>query len=271
MRPVAVANPEFAAILCEERSRLRRTIPEGVILLGIILAAAWSTGLLDIARLREGAPDLLSLVGEMIPPDFTRAGAWVKPVLSTLSMSVAGTALAILFAAPVGILAARTTSPNRVVYLLARTLLNLLRAVPELILGIVFVAAVGFGALPGVLALGFHSVGMIGKFFAESIENADQAPIDAIRATGAGSLQVIAHGILPQVWPYWRDVMIYRWEYNFRASTVLGAVGAGGIGFELIAALRVMQYREVLAIILVILVMVTLVDGLGRMLQSRYK
>jgi phosphonate transport system permease protein len=138
-------------------------------------------------------------------------------------------------------------------------------------MGIVFVAAVGFGALPGVLALGLHSVGMIGKFFAENIEHAHPAPVEAARAAGGSELQVITHGIMPQVMPHFADVIMYRWEYNFRASTVMGMVGAGGIGLELMGSLRIMQYNEVLAILIVILAMVTLVDGASALLRHRFK
>jgi phosphonate transport system permease protein len=192
-------------------------------------------------------------------------------VLDTLAMSVAGTAVAVLGSIPLAFLAARNTSPHPAIYQVARVLLNFLRAVPELIMGIIFVAAVGFGALPGVLALGFHSIGMIGKFFAEAVEHADQRPVEAARAAGASPLQAIVHAVLPQVLGKMADIAIYRWEYNFRASTILGAVGAGGIGFELIGSLRIMQYAEVSAIILVILVMVTLVDGFGSWLRSQVK
>jgi len=127
---------------------------------------------------------------------------------------------------------------------------------------------VGFGALPGVLALGLHSIGMVGKFFAESIEHVDAKPIEAARAAGATPFQVIWHAILPQVMP---QLEIYRWEYNFRASTVLGAVGAGGIGFELIAALRILEYAQVAAILICILACVTVVDGLGAALRKALK
>src|SRR5919201_1183563 len=161
----------------------------------------------------------------------------------------------VLLSLPLALLAAPNTAPSIVVSQAARILLNALRSVPELIMGIIFVAAVGFGALPGVLALGLHSVGMVGKFFAEAIEHVDEAPVEAARAAGATPLQVLYHAVLPQVLPQFADVSIYRWEYNFRASTVMGMVGAGGIGFELMGSLRIMQYREVCAIMLVILVM----------------
>jgi phosphonate transport system permease protein len=157
-----------------------------------------------------------------------------------------------------------------VLYHLARAILNVLRAIPDLIMGIVFVAAVGFGALPGVLALGLHSVGMVAKFFAEAIERASPAPIEAARAVGAKPVQVIIYGVLPQVLSQLADVSIYRWEYNFRASTVLGLVGAGGIGFELIAALRTLEYRQVAAIMVVILATVTIVDAISGWLRGKF-
>jgi len=128
-----------------------------------------------------------------------------------------------------------------------------------------------FGALPGVLALGLHSIGMVGKFISEAIEHVADEPLEATRSAGATPLQVITHGVLPQVFPQISDVTIYRWEYNFRASTVMGMVGAGGIGFELMGSLRLMQYQEVSAILLVILGAVTMVDAIGIHLRKRFK
>ena len=153
----------------------------------------------------------------------------------------------------------------------ARLVLNTLRSIPELIMGIIFVAAVGFGMLPGVLALGLHSIGMVGKFFAEAIEHAHPAPIEAAEASGATSLQVISHGVMPQVFPQFADVTMYRWEYNFRASTVMGMVGAGGIGTELVGSLRLLDYPQVSAVLIVILATVTIVDALSNMLRKRFQ
>jgi phosphonate transport system permease protein len=146
-----------------------------------------------------------------------------------------------------------------------------MRSVPEIILGILFVAAVGFGALPGVLALALHSVGMVGKFYAEAIEHVDPKPLEAARAAGGNGFQVIVHAVLPQVLPQLADITIYRWEYHFRASAVLGIVGAGGIGFELMAALRLINYDQVSAILLTILACVIVVDGLGGALRKALK
>jgi phosphonate transport system permease protein len=256
-------------LVLKQRAWRHSALQAGALLAGVLLSA-WYVGLFDLPRLLEGVPSLLSLMREMFPPDFREAPRWVKPLLDTLAMSIAGTALAVGFSLPMAFLAARNTTPHPLVYQLARGVLNGLRSIPELIMGILFVAAVGFGALPGVLALGLHSVGMVGKFFAESIEHVNEAPVEAAWATGATPVQVVLHAILPQVLPQLADVAVYRWEYNFRASTVMGMVGAGGIGFELMASLRLMQYQEVSAILIIILLMVTLVDSFSSFLRSRF-
>ena len=257
-------------LAAERRGRHRLMLQVGGVS-AIVVLCLWVTGMLDGGRLAEGLPAIGVLFSEMFPPDFARWRDWVEPMVETLAMSVAGTALAILFSVPLAFLAARNTTPNGTVYQIARLILNALRSIPELIMGIVFVAAVGFGMLPGVLALGLHSVGMVGKFFAEAIEHAHPAPIEAAAASGASSLQVITHGVMPQVFPQFADVTMYRWEYNFRASTVMGMVGAGGIGTELVGSLRLLDYPQVSAILIVILVTVTVVDALSNMLRKRFK
>lgn len=262
---------EFSVVLeQEERSLLKNSIQAAIVLL-VIVGGFYYTGLLNIPRVGEGIPSILSLTWESVPPDFTGWKSWIMPVLDTMAMSIAGTALAIAISLPLALFAARNISANGFVYQTARAILNVLRSIPELIMGIIFVAAVGFGALPGVLALGLHSVGMVGKFFAESIEHVSEGPIEAAQSTGATPMQVIVHGVFPQVLPQLADIAVYRWEYNFRASTVMGMVGAGGIGFELMASLRLMQYQEVSAILLTILAMVTLVDYLGALLRRKFK
>jgi len=240
-------------------------------LLVVCAAALTITGFFDAARFAEGIPALAQLFSEMIPPDFSRWQHWLRPLLDTLAMSIAGTILAVILSLPLALLAAPNTTPFPALGYIARLLLSFLRSVPELILGIIFVAAVGFGALPGVLALALHSVGMVGKFYAEAIEHVDPRPLEAARAAGATRIQVITHAVLPQVLPQMADITIYRWEYHFRASTVLGIVGAGGIGFELIAALRLISYDQVAAILITILACVVVVDSLGAALRKRLK
>ncbi len=267
----AVSLQSADEILLIERRGWRRVGFQVGLLLLVILLCAWLTDMLDVRRMSEGIPAIGTLLTEMFPPDFTEAESWLRPMIDTIAMSVAGTALSIVLSLPLGILAARNTTPNPTIYRIARGILNVFRSIPELIMGIVFVAAVGFGALPGVLALGLHSIGMVGKFFSEAIEHAHEAPVEAARAAGANKIQVITHGIMPQVMPQFADVTMYRWEYNFRASTVMGMVGAGGIGLELIASLRLMQYKECFAILLSILLMVTIVDALSAVLRKRFK
>jgi phosphonate transport system permease protein len=266
----AAGAPHQAILLEERRAALRHAQLVGAIAL-VCAASLWITGFFDAQRLIEGAPALAQLFRDMVPPDFSRWQFWLKPLLDTLAMSVAGTVLAVVFSLPLALLSAHNTSPHAVVYQSCRIVLSFLRSVPEIIMGIIFVAAVGFGALPGVLALGMHSVGMVGKFYAETIEHADPKPLEAARAAGASPFQVITHAVLPQVLPQLADITIYRWEYHFRASAVLGIVGAGGIGFELIAALRVIEYAQVSAILLTILACVIVVDGLGAWLRRKLK
>ncbi len=242
-----------------------------VVLLLVCLAALAQSGFFDAARFIEGGPAMAQVASEMFPPDFSRWQHWLKPLLDTLAMSIAGTALAVLLSLPLALLAAPNTTPNWWISRLVRLVLSALRSVPEIILGILFVAAVGFGALPGVLALALHSVGMVAKFYAEAIEHVDPKPLEAAVAAGASRLQVITHAVLPQVLPQLADITIYRWEYHFRASAVLGIVGAGGIGFELMAALRLINYDQVAAILLTILACVLLVDGIGARLRKALK
>jgi phosphonate transport system permease protein len=263
--------PSYSELLGEEARRKRRMFLGALAVLLVVLACAGATGLLDGPRILHGIPSIFRLGGEMLPPDFRNSGSWLRPLVMTLVMSVSGTALAVALAFPLGCLAARNISPHPAVYWLARGILNTLRGIPELILGIFFVAAVGFGVLPGVLALGLHSAGMVGKFFAETMEHVDPGPVEAVRSTGATPLQVVWHGILPQILPQMADVSVYRWEHNFRASTVIGLVGAGGIGFELIASLRLMQYQEVGAILIIILALICLIDALSAFLRRRFQ
>ena len=268
---MTVATARYLTILADERRAAFRHAGLAGAIVVVCIVSLWITGFFDAERLLDGLPALGQLASEMVPPDFSRWQNWIRPLIDTLAMSIAGTALAVAISLPLALLAAPNISPNTFVFQTCRIVLSALRSVPELIMGIIFVAAVGFGALPGVLALALHSVGMVGKFYAEAIEHVDPKPLEAARAAGASSFQVITHAVLPQVLPQLADITIYRWEYHFRASAVLGIVGAGGIGFELIAALRIIRYDQVSAILLTILLCVIVVDGLGAWLRKQLK
>lgn len=262
---------KYAEQLNTDRLRNQRQLLLVAVIVVVCLVALGITGFFDVQRFIEGAPAMKQLGSEMIPPNFERWQHWLLPLRDTLAMSVAGTALTVVLSLPLALLAAPNTTPHPVLGRLIRTVLAAFRSVPEIILGIIFVAVVGFGALPGVLALALHSAGMVGKFYAEAIEHADPKPMEAAAAAGASRFQIITHAVLPQVLPQLADITIYRWEYHFRASAVLGIVGAGGIGFELMAALRLIKYDEVSAILLSILACVLVVDSIGGMLRKRLK
>ncbi|MEM9769466.1 MAG: phosphonate ABC transporter, permease protein PhnE, partial [Cyanobacteria bacterium P01_D01_bin.71] len=172
------------SIPSESSDRLLRQYQRGwtqqlmrTFLLGVVICISFVVvELFDGERLVAGLPAIAQLLGEMWPPDFSRLPQWTKPIVDTLAMSIAGTAIAVGLSLPLCFLAARNTTPHPLPFHLTRTLFNIARAIPELILGMILVAAVGFGKLPGTLALGLHSVGMMGKFFAETIELSDPAP-----------------------------------------------------------------------------------------------
>ncbi|MCY3654502.1 MAG: phosphonate ABC transporter, permease protein PhnE [Cyanobacteria bacterium MAG IRC1_bin_28] len=229
----------------------------------VVALSCWQVGLFDLQRLWQGGQGLGELLEELFPLRVQRWPHWLLPLWETLCMSIASTALAVALALPMAFLANRRTAPHVLIRHLARGGLNLLRALPDLLLALLLVAAVGFGQLPGTLALAIHSVGMVGKFMAETMEQADPDPAEALFSTGADRLQVFVHVLLPQCLPSLLDLVFYRWEFNMRSAIVLGAVGAGGIGTELISALRLLDYGQVTALLLVIFLAVALVDQLS--------
>jgi phosphonate transport system permease protein len=185
-------------------------------------------------------------------------------------MSVGGTALAVLFSLPLALLATANSS-HLAVHIVSRSILCLLRAVPDLIMGLLFVAAVGFGALPGMLALVFHSTGILGKSFVETIGRVNKESIETIQFTGASSMQIFRYAILPQNFIQITELCVSRWEYNVRMSTIMGIVGAGGIGAELIREMGTRQYQKAFAILLVILMTLVLIDLAGSQLRKHLK
>lgn len=213
--------------------------------------------------------NLISTLGEMFPPNFSVVPTLGKAIIETLVMSVMATLLAVLLSFPFSFLAAQRTSIHPALRYAVKGMFNALRTIPELIMAIIFVASVGFGILPGILALGIHSAGMLGKFYAEAIEKVDTGLIEAVESSGGSRFHVIIFSVIPQIVSHSIDFTLYRWEYNFRASTVVGMIGAGGIGFQLIASLRIMQYQDVLAILAVVFIMVQLVDAFGNMIRNQ--
>ncbi|OWQ44506.1 phosphonate ABC transporter, permease protein PhnE [Roseateles noduli] len=232
-------------------------------------ALQWSASgaQLSPTELANGLPQIADFLSRTWPPDWRILDRLWAPALETIQIAVWGTLLGALAAVPVSFLAARNLQGPRWLYLLTRQGLNVTRSINELILALVFVSAVGLGPFPGVLALAVHGAGMLGKFFAEAIEEIDQGPLEALRATGARPLQVIVFGVLPQVVTAWIAVVLYRFEVNLRSATVLGMVGAGGLGFELVGSLKLFKYPETATCIIVITVMVVAADFVSSRLR----
>jgi len=250
---------------CLDQWRRKRSAVRYLVVLGIVALAVGSFGNTGgFARDQYGsaAATVVTLLRDSIPQDFSRCHSWMRPIIDTVLMGVAGTLLSTLLAIPLGLLGARTLCPM-IVTTPIHLLLNALRAIPSLVWGILFVAAFGFGSLAGVFALAAHSTGMLGKFFTELTEHVEPGPLQALRSEGVSSLGVARFGILPQLHPRMADVSLYRFEHNIREATTLGAVGAGGIGLEIVTAFHLFEYREALALLLVILLLVTVIDALG--------
>ena len=212
--------------------------------------------------------NFVGMIGEMIPPDFSSIQELGTPIVETLVMSVVATILAVIIAFPLSFLAAHNITPHSIIGTIVKAFFSALRSIPELIMGVIFVAAAGFGILPGILALGFHSIGMLGKFYAEAIEKTDAGLNEAISACGGSKFHVIIFSVIPQIFSHSIDYSLYRWEYNFRASTVVGLIGAGGVGFQIIAALRLIQYKKICAILIVVFALVQLVDFFGNVIRK---
>ncbi len=194
----------------------------------------------------------------------------ITAVFETIQMAIVGTLGAVLMALPMSLLAARNTSPHPALYQGARLVLNFLRSVPELVYALLFVAAVGLGPFTGVMALAFGSVGSLSRVFAEAIEQIDPAQVNAVRATGAGGLQTFIYSVLPQAVPLFISYTIIYFESNVRHATILGYVGAGGVGFLLFKYTGTSDYDKLLGAALVLVVAVTVIDRFSSRLRQRF-
>jgi phosphonate transport system permease protein len=209
------------------------------------------------------------LFGRMFPPDWGFAGEIVEPLIQTVNIATLGTALAVLFSIPIAFLAARNTTFNWLTYALGRVVMSASRSVDSLIWALIFIIVVGPGSLAGALAIAVRSIGFVSKLFAEGIEEIDRGQVEAVTATGAGRFKVLLYGIVPQIRPVFAGVCVYRWDINIRESTVLGIVGAGGIGFVLNTAILGLEWSRVGLILLVILGVVVLSEALSAYVRKR--
>jgi phosphonate transport system permease protein len=231
------------------------------------LIAGWRYIGMGVTPLFTGIGNIFRFVGQTIPPSFTNFPHTLDEALITVCMAIIGTALAVVLGVIVGFLAARNTTPHPVVRWLARGLIVLCRSIPDLVFAIIFVEALGVGVLPGVLALGFHSIGMLGKLYAEAIEQVPTQPREAVTATGAGRLQNLATSVLPQVMPAFSSITLYRLDINLRSSVILGYVGAGGIGFLLEEDVEGLNFKHAVGIVLVIFALIVLMEFVSALIR----
>lgn len=212
--------------------------------------------------------DIGNLLGRMWPPTIQEIGPVWDAVLDTFFMAFVGTSIAVVVAIPLGFLAAANITKFAPLRWAARGIIVFTRAIPDLIFALIFVRVYSIGVLPGVLAIGLHAVGMLGKLFADSIEQIDRRPREGVSATGASRLQEIASGVLPQIIPSFIAAALYRLDINFRSATLLGLVGAGGIGLQIRAYQGGLRYPELLGVTLLIIALIVVVEAVSTNVRS---
>lgn len=264
---------------------LMERVANSVIAAGTIVVLVWSFDSADMDRaylLVENAGDMGEFIGGFLPDDIadsaSRASYWqalshgleeaIPQMVVTVQIAIWGTFIAVVSAIPFGLLSARNVAPGWVVQPVRR-MMDVCRSINELIIALVFIAAVGLGPLAGVMALAFHTTGVLAKLFSEAVESIDHGPVEGVRATGARPIHEVIWAVIPQVAPLWTSFGLYRFESNARSATVLGLIGAGGIGQILFEAVRAFDYQRTAAIVLVIVIAVSLIDMMSQLLRKR--
>jgi len=271
----AATLPSTAETLKPPQRPLMDRVFDYVVFGGIAALLVISFRAADISHFGElfaGGGKIRQYGGEFLRPDFgpnfAQLPLYVGKMWLTIQMALWGTALAILVAIPLGLAGARNVSPAWIQFPVRR-LLDILRSVPDLVVGVIFVVAVGLGPFAGVMAIAVNTGGVLGKLFSEAVESIDRGPVEGVRATGAAPLQEITWGVIPQVAPLWTSYALYRFESSSRAATVLGIIGAGGIGQTLFDAINSYEFGQTSAIVLVIIVAVSLIDLLSQAIRGR--
>ncbi|MDJ0622521.1 MAG: phosphonate ABC transporter, permease protein PhnE [Desulfocapsaceae bacterium] len=238
---------------------------------GIVFIAVWSVSNLEIPwfYFLDAHIQAADLLERMIPPHWPFWKKIINPLIETLHIATLGTFFTIFLAFPVAILAARNTTINSFTWFLGRLILVTSRSVNTVVWGLLFVAIFGPGPVAGIFSVAARSIGFVGKLIAEAIEEIDKGAVEAVEATGASNLQTLLIGVLPQVMPVIMGTIIYRWDINIRESTVLGFVGAGGIGIVLYSSINLFAWHEVSVILISIFGVVVVSEYLSINVRSR--
>ena len=234
-----------------------------------VLAWAWRGAEIRPLDLIKDSANIGTYAKEFFPPDFRDWRIYAKEMVVTVQIALWGTVLAVVAAVPMGLLCSSSITPAWL-HQPVRRLMDGCRAINEMVFAMLFIVAVGLGPFAGVLALAVHTTGTLAKLFSEAVEAIDPRPVEGIRATGAHKLVEIVYGVLPQVMPLWLSFMLYRFESNVRSASVVGMVGAGGIGVVLFEVIRGFQYAQTCAVLIILAVSVTLIDLLSATLRKRY-
>ncbi len=238
-------------------------------LAGAILIWAWEGAEMRPLDLLRYSENMARFASDFFPPVFRDWKLYFNEMVVTVQIAIWGTVLAIVLAVPLAILSSSNMVPVWVAFPIRR-LMDTLRSINEIVFALLFIVAVGLGPFAGVLAIFVHTLGTLAKLFSEAVEAIDPRPVEGIRATGATRLEEIVYGVIPQVIPLWISYSLYRFESNVRAATVVGIVGAGGIGFVLWETMRGFQYGETCAILIFILVTVSVLDVLSTRLRRLF-
>jgi len=249
------------------RSSWTTTLVWGVVLL--TLAWAWQGAEMRPLDLIRDADNMRVYAREFFPPNFHDWRIYLHEMVITLHIALWGTVLAIVAAVPLGLLSAHNVAPPWV-HQPVRRLMDLCRAINEMVFAMLFIVAVGLGPFAGVLALFVHTTGTLAKLFSEAVEAIDERPVEGIRAMGAHKLAEVVYGIFPQVLPLWLSYSLYRFESNVRSASVVGMVGAGGIGVVLYEVIRGFQYAQTCAVLLMLALTVTVIDMFSAWLRKRF-
>jgi phosphonate transport system permease protein len=232
-----------------------------------ILAASWSGADMRPWALVADGKNMAEYASGFFPPDFREWRLYLSEMLVTLKIAVWGTALAIVCAVPLGLLSSSNIAPWWI-HQPVRRLMDACRSINEMVFAMLFIVAVGLGPFAGVLALWVHTTGALAKLFSEAVEAIDPQPVEGIRATGASKLEEIRYGVLPQVMPLWISYALYRFESNVRSASVVGMVGAGGIGVILWEIIRGFQYAQTCAVLIIVIVTVSMIDMVSARLRK---
>lgn len=267
-KPKPRYSPNIETMLAQEKKLITPRFIAGWMVAIAVLGFAAKVSDISLVELVEGTGNMVRQVQKYFPPEFKDWQAYLEGIIETVGMGIWSSLLAAVVSAPLAILASENMCPIWVVQPVRR-FLDALRSIHEMVFALIFVTAVGLGPFAGVLALFVHTTGTLGKLFSEAVEAIDPGPVEGVRATGASWVQEVLFGVIPQVLPLWTSYALYRFEANVRSASVLGIVGAGGIGTVLFQSIRSFKYGKVCAILILLIVAVGIIDMLSAKVRQR--